>query len=333
MKHTILFVCLALLLAVATDASAEAKPKFNPAIVYLYSSSQSDRAFIDAARAGIERAQRELNTKVPEYRMHSTDDITATIKNVADSGASPIIAVGYQNVMPVLNIAERYPNTHFTVIDGLVPPLYPNVQSIIFKDHEGAFLVGMIAAKVAGDDHIGFIGGMDIPLIRNFSQGFAQGARYAKPDIRIDVDMVGNGPEAWSNPEKAHELALKQFEGGADVVFAAAGGSGLGVLEAADHTGKYAIGVDTNQNGLYPGHVLTSMVKRVDIAVYDTLKTSFEGKWNPGIKYLGIREGALDYAVDNNNRNLISEKLIEDVAMAKERIINGVIDVEMYSPK
>lgn len=333
MKHTILFVCLALLLAVATDARAEAKPKFNPAIVYLYSSSQSDRAFIDAARAGIERAQRELNTNVPEHRMHSTDDITATIKKVADSGASPIIAVGYQNVMPVLNIAERYPNTHFTVIDGLVPPLYPNVQSIIFKDHEGAFLVGMIAAKVARDDHIGFIGGMDIPLIRNFSQGFAQGARYAKPDIRIDVDMVGNGPEAWSNPEKAHELALKQFEGGADVVFAAAGGSGLGVLEAADRTGKYAIGVDTNQNGLYPGHVLTSMVKRVDIAVYDTLKTSYEGKWNPGIKYLGIREGALDYAVDNNNRNLISEKLIEDVAMAKERIISGVIDVEMYSPK
>lgn len=334
MRHIVVFTCIALLLTlVAPESRAQPTPKFNPAIVYLYSSSQSDRAFIDAARSGIERAQREFKIKIPEYRMKAEDDIAASIKKVADSGASPIIAVGYQNVMPVLNIAERYPNTHFTVIDGLVPPLFPNVQSIIFKDHEGAFLVGLIAAKAARNDHIGFIGGMDIPLIRNFSQGFAQGARYANPDIRIDVDMVGNGPDAWSSPEKAHELALRQFESGADVIFAAAGGSGLGVLEAADRTGKYAIGVDTNQNGLYPGHVLTSMVKRVDIAVYDTLKTSAEGKWSPGIKYLGIREGALDYAVDTNNRKLISEKLIDDVAMAKERIINGIINVEMYSPK
>ncbi len=334
MKRTTLFACYALLIAlVAPSAQAADKPKFNPAIVYLYTSSDSDRAFIDAARSGIERAQREFKTQVPEHRMQSTDNIAAVIKKVADSGASPIIAVGYQNVMPVLNIAERYPNTQFTVIDGLVPPLFPNVQSIIFKDHEGAFLVGLIAAKVARNDHVGFIGGMDIPLIRNFSYGFAQGARYAKPDIRIDVDMVGNGPEAWSDKDKAHDLALKQFESGADVIFAAAGGSGLGVLEAADRTGKLAIGVDTNQNSLYPGHVLTSMVKRVDIAVYDSLKTSFEGKWNPGIKYLGIREGALDYAVDNNNRKLISEQLIEEVAMAKERIMNGAITVEMYSPK
>lgn len=326
---------LALFTACFATFSAQAQPKakFEPAIVYLYSSNESDRAFIDAARAGLERAQRAFGVKVPEYRMKSSDDISATIKKVADSGASPIIAVGYQNVMPVLNLAERYPQTRFTVIDGLVPPLFPNVQSIIFKDHEGAFLVGMIAAKVAKNDHVGFIGGMDIPLIRNFSHGFAQGARYAKPKVRIDVDMVGSGPEAWSDPQAAHDLALQQFEAGADVIFAAAGGSGLGVLEAADRSGKYAIGVDTNQNGLFPGHVLTSMVKRVDIAVYDTLKTSHEGKWSPGIKYLGIREGALDYAVDNNNRKLISESLIEEVAMAKERIMNGIITVEMYTPK
>lgn len=329
----LILASLAVLPFVTTAHAAPDPARFKPAIVYLYSGSDSDRAFIDAARAGLEKAEREFGVKVQEHRMMGSENITATIKNVADSGASPIIAVGYQNVMPVLNLAERYPNTKFTVIDGLVPPLFSNVQSVIFKDHEGAFLVGMIAGKVSKSGHIGFIGGMDVPLIRNFNKGYIQGARYANPDIQVDVDMVGNDPSAWSNPEAAHELATKQFSAGSDVIFAAAGGSGLGVLKAADETGKYAIGVDTNQNGLFPGHVLTSLVKRVDIAVYDALKTSHAKGWSPGIKYLGIKEGALDYAVDQNNKNLISEQLIEEVATAKERIINGTIDVEMYSPK
>lgn len=325
---------LAFLLAVASlPAHAEVRPTFKPAIIYLYSGSDSDRAFTDAARAGAERAKEEFGSSVTEYRMEDSDSMADTIRKVADTGASPIIAVGYQYVMPVLNVAERYPNTQFTVIDGLVPPLFPNVQSIIFKDHEGAFLVGLIAAKMSKSGHIGFIGGMDIPLIRNFSQGYAQGARYARPNIRIDVDMVGKTSDAWSAPGRAHDLALEQFANGADVIFAAAGGSSVGVLEAADREGKQAIGVDTNQNGLFPGHVLTSLVKRVDIAVYDTLKTTHEGKWSPGIKYLGIREGALDYAVDTHNKHLITERMIDEVSSAKERIINGLITVEMYSPK
>lgn len=332
LKPYILAMCATLAFTTAALAAPTANT-YKPAIVYLYSGSDSDRAFIDAARAGLVKAEAEFGVKVQEHRMLGSENITATIKNVADSGASPIIAVGYQNVMPVLNLAERYPNTKFTVIDGLVPPLFSNVQSVIFKDHEGAFLVGMIAGKVSKTNHIGFIGGMDVPLIRNFNTGYMQGARYANPQIQVDVDMVGTGPDAWSNPQAAHKLATKQFAAGADVSFAAAGGSGLGVLKAASETGHYAIGVDTNQNGLFPGHVLTSLVKRVDIAVYDALKTSHARKWSPGIKYLGIKEGALDYAVDQNNKDLISEQLIEEVATAKERIINGTIDVEMYSPK
>ena len=305
----------------------------HPAIIYLYASNESDRSFVDAARAGVERALKELKLTVHERRMTPNENIYDVIKEVADKGASPVIAVGYQNVMPVLNLAERYPKTRFTVIDGLVPPLYPNVQSIIFRDHEGAFLVGMIAAKTSRSSHIGFIGGLDIPLIRNFSVGFIQGARYANPAVLVDLDFVGDTPEAWSNPAKAHDLAIKQYENGADVIFAAAGGSSIGVLKAAHATGQYAIGVDSNQNALFPGHVLTSLVKRVDIAVFDTLKTSSENRWSPGIKYLGIREGALDYAVDQHNRNLISEALIDQVANAKERIINGTIEVEVYSPR
>ena len=247
----------------ATTSAAD-QQRFKPAIVYLYSRDGADRSFIDAARAGIEKAAAEYQVKIPEYRMNSQENIGAVLKRAADSGASPLIALGYQNVMPVLNIAERYPNTHFTVIDGLVPPLYPNVQSILFKDHEGAFLVGVIAGKIAKSGHVGFIGGMDIPLIRNFASGYAQGVRYANGSANIDSDMVGKTPEAWSDPDKAHDIALKQFKSGAEIIFAAAGGSGVGVLKAAQEANKFAIGVDTNQNGLFPHHVLTSLVKRVD---------------------------------------------------------------------
>lgn len=334
MRH--LGLALSLLLALfagffpCTDAAAAT---YRPAVIYLYSGNESDRAFIDAARAGVEKATQDLGIHVEEHRMQGTENITATIKRVADAGASHIIAVGYQNILPVSNLAERYPNTRFTVIDGLVPPLFPNVQSVIFKDHEGAFLVGMIAAKSSKTHHVGFVGGMDIQPIRSFSKGFEQGVHYASPKTKIDTAMLGNGPDAWSNPDGAYELAMRQYSQGADVVFAAAGGSGLGVLRAANETGKYAIGVDTNQNGLFPGHVLTSLVKRVDYAVYDALKNSYDGQWNPGIKYVGIKEGALDYAVDQNNKGLISEAMIEEIALAKERIINGMITVEPYSPK
>ena len=333
---------LAMLSFTASGAvAADAPPAFKPVIVYLLSNNASDAkaqqttdgTFIAAARAGIDKAAAEYGITIPEHRMTSTDNITAVIKHLADSGANPIIALGHQNVIPVLNLAERYPQTQFTVIDGLVPPLFPNVQSILFKDNEGAFLVGFIAAKIATSGHVGFIGGLDSPLIRNFATGYTQGVKYANPQAEVDVDMIGTTAEAWNNPDKARTLALKQYNSGVEVIFAAAGGSTMGVLNAANQVHKYAIGVDTNQNGLYPGRVLTSLVKRVDIAVYDSLKRSHDGTWNPGIKYLGIKEGALDYAVDQNNRALISESLIEDVSIAKDRIMNGLITVETYSPK
>lgn len=332
---TCLSLCIgATAFAVESGEPAAAKKKpIKPALVYVLGDKDSDRAFVDAARIGAERAHQELGINFVEYRMHAGQDVTSQIKKAADSGASPIIAVGFQNVMPVLNLAERYPNTHFTVVDGLVPPLFPNVQSVIFKDHEGAFLVGIIAAYHTKTNRIGFVGGMDVPIIRNFAMGFVQGVRYANPKVKVDVEMIGSTTKAWSSPGLAKKIALKQYEAGADVIFAAAGGSGVGVLEAAKETDNFAIGVDINQNGLYPGHVLTSLIKRVDYAVYNALQTAMNDQWSPGIKYLGLKENALDYAVDEYNRHLMNEELIDKVATAKERITNGLITVEMYSPR
>ncbi len=336
-----LFVFGALLLQ-GGPANAEANsagfsdPKlsqaFNPAIIYVSGSKESDKAFIAMAREGAQKAGKELNLQYEEFRIPENESATEFISSIAEKGFSPIIALGQQNVVPIITIADNYPQTTFTVIDGLVPPIFTNVQSVRYKDHEGSFLVGMIAAYTTKVNHIGFVGGKNVPLIRNFGLGFQQGARFVKPNIRIDVDMVGDTDEAWSNPAKGYEIASRMYDSGADIVFGAAGGSGLGVLRAAADKDKLAIGVDTNQNGLYPGHVLTSMVKRADLAVYDTLKAAQEKRWKAGIRQLGLKEGALDYTMDNNNRSLISNELIDQVTTAKERIINGLLVVEMYTP-
>lgn len=312
-------------------AEEDMTPKFNPVIIYFSASSERDNAFIEAAIAGAKRAETELGVKYSEHRIPRDHNMIDALKEQANKGMSPIIAIGHQNVLPVQNIAEQFPKTRFIVIDGLVPPIYPNVQSITFRDHEGAFLVGYIAAVTSKSNHIGFVGGMNIPLIRNFAFGFEQGGKYANRNIRVDIDYIGTTPKAWSQPNHAFELAKKQMESGADVVFAAAGGSSIGALKAAQVYNKFAIGVDTNQNGLYPGHVLTSLVKRVDIAVYTTLKSCKDNTWQPGISMLGVKEGALDYSVDENNKNLIGDKLVEKVAGVKERIMNGIINVDSYT--
>lgn len=335
MRARLLFFCLAILAGLnALPSSAEGNhPHYAPALIYLAGDGEGNSPFIQSAKSGVARAELETRKKVQLVQIGPKDDATAALKKVADSGASPILVLGSQNVAAVLKLAEQYPKTNFTLIDGMVPPVYTNVQSILFKDNEGAFLVGYIAGKVSHSGLIGFIGGMDIPPIRNFQIGFTQGVKYAASDASVHSQMVGNTPAAWGNPIKAHEIAKAFYQDNVDIIFAAAGASSTGVLKAADEMGKLAIGVDMNQNGLYPGRVLTSMVKRVDVAVYDTLKNSRDGSWTAGIKYLGLKEGALDYAVDQNNRNLITEDLIEQVATARDRIIDGKIVVESYSAK
>lgn len=317
----------------AASTTAKAKGIYKPAIIYVSTGEDMGSAFISTARTGIGRAEGEFRTPVTITRMSDMNDAPAIIKKVADAGANPIILLGNQYVAPVMGLADRHPASNFTIIDGLAPPLFPNVQSITFKDHEGAFLVGMIAGKLSESKLVGFVGGMDVPLIRNFAQGFTQGVHYTAPSRKVITQMIGTTAEAWSNPNRARELAKEQYSEGADIIFAAAGASSLGVLKAADEMNKLAIGVDSNQNGVYPGRVLTSMVKRVDVAVYDTLKNSHDGSWSAGIKSLGIKEGALDYAVDQNNSKLINEKLIEEVATAKDKIISGKIVVESYTAK
>ncbi|MFO1241900.1 MAG: BMP family ABC transporter substrate-binding protein [Rickettsiales bacterium] len=323
--------CFLFVLSFSYALPAAAIEKFTPAIIYESSTSDSDKGFIESMKRGAQKAKNELGIDYIEYRIGEDEDHADAIEKVAESGATNIIAVGFQNVLPVMKLANKHADIKFTVIDGMVPPVFQNVQSVIFKDQEGAFLVGIIAGSLATSNKIGFIGGMDVPLINNFALGFFQGARYANKKVELFRDYVGkdqNDQTAWSNPERAKMLAKKQFNSGASIVFAAAGGSSVGVLEAAEEMGKYAIGVDINQNGLFPGTVVTSMVKSVDKVVYDTLVDAFSGRWEPGIKYLGIKENALDYAVDRNNKDLVTRNIIDKVEDAKDRIVRGLIKVE-----
>jgi basic membrane protein A len=223
-------------------------------------------------------------------------------------------------------VAKDFPKLQFAIIDSVVN--LPNVQSITFKEHEGSFLVGIMAAMASKSGKVGFVGGMDIPLIRRFQCGFEQGAKYANPKIQTSANMTGTTPTAWNDPARGSELAKAQFAGGVDVIFAAAGGTGLGVYQAAKDAGRLAIGVDSNQNHLQPGTMLTSMVKRVDVAVYNAFK-----RVTPGVTALGLKEGGVDIAMDEFNAKLVPPAMKARVDAARADIIAGKIQVIDYMAK
>jgi basic membrane protein A len=228
-------------------------------------------------------------------------------------------------------VAKEFPNLKFAIIDAVVD--LPNVQSIVFKEHEGSFLVGMAAALASKTGKVGFVGGMDIPLIRRFALGYEEGARYVNPKIEIFQNMTGTTPAAWNDPTRGGELARSQFDRGADVVYAAAGATGLGVLQAAKDKGKLAIGVDSNQNHLHPGTILTSMIKRVDVAIFETFKTAKDGTWKAGVRNLGLAEQGVGYSIDEHNRKLITPEMEKRLEQARADIIAGKIKVTDYMAK
>jgi basic membrane protein A len=204
------------------------------------------------------------------------------------------------------------------------------VQSVLFKEQEGSFLVGIAAAMASKTGKIGFVGGMDVPLIRRFACGYVRGAKYANPNIEVIQNMTGTTPAAWNDPARGGELAKGQFDRGVDVVYAAAGGTGIGVYQMAKDAGKLAIGVDSNQNYLQPGTMLTSMVKRVDLAAYNSLMAEKAGTWQAGISVLGLKEGGVDWAVDQYNENLVTPEMKAKVEQAERDIIDGKIKVQDY---
>jgi basic membrane protein A len=250
------------------------------------------------------------------------------MRGLAERGYGLVVTVGFAQADALKKISPQFPKTHFAIVDSVVD--VPNVASLVFSEHEGSFLVGYIAALKTKTDTVGFIGGMDVDLIKRFELGYREGVAYGNPKVKILTNYVGVSSEAWMNPTKGRELALSQISRGADIIFTAAGATNAGVFDAIEEKQKLAIGVDSNQNWVKPGRILTSMMKRVDIAVYNVIKAEKEGKFVWGNKFFGLADKGIDYALDEYNKNLIDEDLKKKVEQVRTNILSGKIKVSDY---
>ncbi|MCJ9427689.1 BMP family lipoprotein [Kordiimonas marina] len=323
MKKTFGRAVLSLAASIVMSVTAMAAD-FKPVVLYDIG-GKFDKSFNEAARVGADAFKAETGIAYREFEPRSETQYEQALKRFARRHADLIVAVGVGYAVAVRNVAKEFPNVKFTVVDAIVD--LPNVQSITFKENEGSFLVGMIAAMKTKTNSIGFIGGMDIPLIRRFERGYKQGADYVRKDLTFTENYVGTTPSAWNDPIKAAELAKSQYARGVDIIFSAAGPSGLGVIQAAKDAGKFAIGVDSNQNYVAPGTVLTSMMKRVDLAVHRALAQAKDGTWKPGHTVMDLKDGGVDYALDKYNASLITPEMKAKLDEARAKIISGELVV------
>ncbi len=296
-----------------------------PAIIYDLG-GKFDKSFNEAAYRGAERWKKETGENYREVELQNDAQREQALRRFAEAGANPIVTVGFAFASTLEKVAPDYPDTKFVIVDMVVNQ--PNVRSVVFKEHEGSYLVGMLGAMKSKTGKLGFVGGMDIPLIRRFACGYVQGVKAVNPDAVVFQNMTGTTPAAWNDPVKGAELAKAQIAQGADVIYHAAGGTRRGVLQAAADAGVYGIGVDSNQNYMFPGHVLTSMMKRVDNAVYEAFKAG--PGMSTGLVVLGLKEGGVDYAYDEYNKDLITPEMKAKVDEAKQKIIDGEIVVHDY---
>jgi basic membrane protein A len=279
---------------------------------------RDDKSFNSAAFKGASEAEKKLGISLKVVEASDDTAVEPSLRTFAKKNFDLILAIGFSMGAPLEKVAKDFPKISFAVIDTVVQ--LPNVQSITFEEQQGSYLVGAIAALTSKTKTVGFIGGMDIPLIRRFEMGFKAGAENTVPGTKVLSNFVGTSSDAWKNPTKAKELALNQYQKNADVVFHASGASGAGVFDAAEEVKKFAIGVDSNQNWVKPGRILTSMVKKVDTAVYEAIEQKQKGAFKPGHRQLGVAEGGVDFALDDFNKSLLSADVLKKINGIKTQI-------------
>lgn len=289
---------------------------------------KDDKSFNNSAFVGATKAEKELGIELKTVEPSDDNAYEPAMDQFASRNYDLIIAIGFIQEEALKKVAARYPNSKFAIVDSIVD--LPNISSLMFEEHEGSYLAGMIAAMKTKSNVIGFVGGMDIPLIRRFALGYKSGAQAVNPKITVKENYIGITVDAFNDPTKAKELANAQISQKADVIFAAAGPSGMGVYDAIEKANILAIGVDSNQNWIKPGKILTSMLKRVDVAVYDTIKEAKEGQFKPGTRRFSLKDQGIDVAMDEHNKNLITPEMLSKVEQAKQDIIAGKIQVPDY---
>ncbi|HEV2303743.1 MAG TPA: BMP family ABC transporter substrate-binding protein [Stellaceae bacterium] len=315
-------LCFALSLGLAMPAGA-ADDNRPPGILYALG-TKFDKSFNESAYRGVERYKATTGIAAREIEITNADQRLQALAALVRGGAPVVVAVGFDQRDAVAAVADRYPKARLVIIDTVVDK--PNVESVVFREGEGAFLVGILGAMASKTGAIGYVGGMDMPIIRRIGAGYAAGARWAVPGIKLLRNFAGTTESAFTDPARGAELARSQFDRGADVVFAAAGITGYGALQAAKDRGKLAIGMDSNQDGFFPGAVLTSLLKHVDRAVFDAFMAARGGTWRPGVRSLGLKEGGVDYSVDKYNEALLTPAMRAKAEEARRLIVADRLD-------
>lgn len=322
MKRTLLSL-LATALMSATAMAADIKPG-----LLFDLGGKFDKSFNEASFNGAVKFKEETGIDFREFEISNDAQREQALRRFARDGNNPIVMAGFSWASALDKVAADYPDINFAIIDMVVDQ--PNVRSTVFKEQEGSYLVGMMAGLSSKSGTVSFVGGMDIPLIRRFACGYVGGAKAVNSDINVIETMTGTTPEAWNNQTKGAEITKSQIDQGSDVVFQAAGGTGIAVLQTAADSGILGIGVDSNQNGMHPGSVLTSMLKRVDVAVYDAFMDAKNDEFTTGFSVLGLAEGGVDYAMDDNNASLVTDEMVAAVESAKADIISGKVSIHDY---
>ena len=318
----------AALAATGAVTAASAQDDFKPAVVFDLG-GKFDKSFNEGVWNGVKRFMDETGIEVMEFEVTNEAQREQAITRMAQRGATVVLGVGFSQADAIDKVAQEFPDTEFAIID--VSWLdQPNLRQYAFKEQEGSYLVGVAAAEASETGTVGFVGGMDVPLIRKFACGFKQGVLATNPDATVLENMAGTTPSAWNDPTKGAELARSQIDRGADVVYHAAGGTGLGVIRATADQGKLAIGVDSDQYSVAPGSVLTSMLKRVDNAAYQTFMDAKNGEFTSGVLILGLADDGVDYVANEENADLLTEPMRATIEEAKQKIISGEIEVHDY---
>jgi len=313
--------------AVVVSSAAMAADK-KPAVIYDMG-GKFDKSFNEGVYNGVKKFTDETGIEVMEFEVTNETQREQAMRRMAERGATIVLGVGFAQADAIAKVAAEFPDTKFSIIDVSWLDA-PNLRQYAFKEHEGSYIVGVAAAKASKTGKVGFVGGMDIGLIRRFACGYVGGVKSINANAEVYQNMTGTTPSAWNDPGKGAELTQSQIDRGADVIYHAAGGTGTGVIQAAADAGKLAIGVDSNQNGMAPGSVLTSMLKRVDVAAYETFMDSKNGNFSSGVRVLGLAEGGVDWALDENNASLVTADMKDAVAAARADIVSGKVVVHDY---
>ena len=315
-------------LVAAVQTAVAGSHSIKPAVVFDMG-GKFDKSFNEGVWNGVKKFTEETGIEVMEFEVTNETQREQAMRRMVDKGATIVLGVGFAQADAISKVAADNPDVQFSIIDvGWLDA--PNLRQYVFKEHEGSFLVGVAAAKASQTGKVGFVGGQDIGLISRFACGYVGGVKSILPNAEVYENMTGSTPAAWNDPARGAELTRSQMDRGADVVYHAAGGTGVGVIQAAADAGKLAIGVDSNQNGLAPGSVLTSMLKRVDVAAYETFMDAKNNAFTSGVQVLGIAEGGVDWALDDNNKSLITADIKSAIEKAKDGILSGDIVVHDF---